>query len=55
MQIIKTKSFELATITKGDENSPKAIHELNTEHDYRLHEDMINEVNDVAGKFLDQY
>ena len=31
---------------------PKTMHELNTEHDYRLHQDMIDEVNNVTDKFL---
>ena len=34
---------------------PKMIHELNTEHDYRLHPDIIDEVNEVVGKFLDTF
>ena len=32
---------------------PKTIHELNTEHDYRLHPEIIDEVNQIVGKFLD--
>lgn len=32
---------------------PKMIHELNTEHDYRLHPEIIDEVNEIVGKFLD--
>lgn len=32
---------------------PKIIHELNTEHDYRLHPEVIDEVNKVVGEFLD--
>ncbi len=35
--------------------SPKMIHELDTEHDYRLHQEIIREVNDVVGRFLDKY
>lgn len=34
---------------------PKTIHELNTEHDYRLHPEIIDEVNEVIGKFLEKY
>lgn len=32
---------------------PKMLHELNTDHDYRLHSEIIDEVNEVVGKFLD--
>jgi len=32
---------------------PKMIHELNTDHDYRRHPDIIEEINTVIGKFLD--
>ena len=31
---------------------PKMIHELNSDHDYRYHKDMIDEVNEVVWKFL---
>lgn len=34
---------------------PKMIHELNSEHDYRLHPEIIDEVNKVVGEFLDKY
>lgn len=34
---------------------PKMIHELNTEHDYRLHPEIIDEVNQVVGQFLNTY
>lgn len=34
---------------------PKMIHELNSEHDYRRHKEIVEEVNDVVGKFLDEY
>lgn len=34
---------------------PKMIHELNSEHDYRLHPEVIAEVNATIGKFLDRY
>ncbi len=34
---------------------PKMIHELNTEHDYRLHPEIIKEVNRVLGEFLEKY
>lgn len=33
---------------------PKKIHELDTEHDYRLHPEIIDEVNKVLGEFLDE-
>ncbi len=33
-------------------SSPKTIQELNTEHDYRLHPEIIAEVNQVVGVFL---
>lgn len=33
---------------------PKKIHELDTEHDYRLHSEIIDEVNKVLGEFLDE-
>ncbi len=33
---------------------PKTIHKLETEHDYRLHRDMIEEVERVAWDFLSQ-
>lgn len=31
---------------------PKMIHALNSEHDYRLHSDIIEEVNETIGSFL---
>ena len=34
---------------------PKAFLELDTEHDYRLHADMIEAVNQAMGKFLEKY
>ncbi|HZP55748.1 MAG TPA: alpha/beta hydrolase [Candidatus Saccharimonadales bacterium] len=34
---------------------PKMIHELDTEHDYRLGSKAIDEVNRVVGKFLSRY
>ncbi len=34
---------------------PKMLHELNTEHDYRYHPEIIEEVNQVVGQFLDIY
>jgi len=34
---------------------PKVIYELNSEHDYRRRENIVTEVNDVVGKFLDKY
>jgi hypothetical protein len=32
---------------------PKQIHALNSEHDYRLRPDIIDEVNQTIGSFLD--
>jgi len=34
---------------------PKIIYELDSEHDYRRHKDIVVEVNNVVGKFLDKY
>jgi pimeloyl-ACP methyl ester carboxylesterase len=34
---------------------PKMLQELQTEHDYRLHPEAMNEVNRVIGEFLDKY
>ncbi len=34
---------------------PKMIHGLDSEHDYRLHPKVIEEVNEVIGQFLDKY
>lgn len=34
---------------------PKMIHELDTEHDYRYHPEIIEEVNDIVGQFLDNF
>ena len=34
---------------------PKEIHALNSDHDYRYHPEIIEEVNQVIGKFLDKY
>lgn len=34
---------------------PKMIYELNTEHDYRYHPNIIDEVNETLGKFLDKF
>lgn len=41
----------------GYESSPepKTIHPLHTEHDYRYHPEILKEVNDVVGKFIDEY
>lgn len=36
-------------------SEPKMIHELNTVHDYRLYPEIIDEVNQVVGEFLDTY
>ncbi len=33
-------------------DQPKMIHELDSEHDYRLHPEIIDEVNNVVGEFL---
>jgi pimeloyl-ACP methyl ester carboxylesterase len=34
---------------------PKMIYELSTEHDYRYHPNIIQEVNEAVGKFLDKF
>lgn len=34
---------------------PKEIHELNSEHDYRYHSEIIEEVNQIIGKFIEKY
>ncbi len=34
---------------------PKELHELNSDHDYRLHQSLIDEVNQTVGAFLDKY
>lgn len=34
---------------------PKMIHILNSDHDYRYHPEVIKEVNEVIGQFLDKY
>ena len=34
---------------------PKMIHALNSEHDYRYHPEILEEVNQVVGQFLDKY
>jgi len=34
---------------------PKMLHELNSDHDYRYHPEIIEEVNEVVGQFLDSY
>ena len=36
-------------------SDPKEKYELNCDHDYRLYPEMIEEVNKVVGKFLDNY
>ena len=34
---------------------PKEIYEINSDHDYRLHSELIEEVNKIVGEFLDKY
>ena len=34
---------------------PKVLHELNTDHDYRLHPEVMDEVNQVVGDFLKRF
>lgn len=34
---------------------PKMIHEVKSEHDYRLHSDVIDEVNATVGSFIEDY
>ncbi len=49
-----TESDEVKVVfTKIPE--PKMLHKLHTEHDYRLHAEVIDEVNEVVGEFLDEY
>ncbi len=42
------KAYEVAV-------EPKMIHPLNSDHDYRYHPKIIEEVNKVVGLFLDKY
>lgn len=34
---------------------PKMLHELNSDHDYRYHPEIIEAVNKITGEFLDKY
>jgi len=34
---------------------PKMIHELDTDHDYRYHPQIVQEVNKIIGKFIEKY
>jgi len=34
---------------------PKELHELDSDHDYRHHPHLINQVNDLVGRFLKRY
>lgn len=34
---------------------PKELHELDSDHDYRFHKDLIEEVNTALGDFLEKY
>ena len=34
---------------------PKMLHKLHSKHDYRLRQDLLDEVNKVVGEFLDTY
>lgn len=34
---------------------PKMLHELNSDHNYRRHPEIIEEVNKIIGQFLDKY
>lgn len=34
---------------------PKMLHELDTNHDYRYHPEVVEEVNKVVGDFIDKY
>jgi alpha/beta superfamily hydrolase len=44
-------------IKKAYEESaePKVIHALNSDHDYRYHAEIVEEVNNIVGEFLDKY
>ena len=35
--------------------APKEIHALNSDHDYRYHSEIIEEANQIIGKFLEKY
>lgn len=48
-------SVEEAKSVFSHSPEPKLIHELHTEHDYRYHSQVIEEVNRVVGEFLDKY
>lgn len=50
--LVKPENVEVAYKIASD---PKIIHELNSEHDYRYHEDIVQEVNDEVGKFLEKH
>lgn len=39
----------------NDLPDPKMIHKLDTDHDYRYHPEIIEEVNEVVGQFLDNF
>lgn len=50
--LVKPQSVKEAYLLAAE---PKMIHELNSEHDYRLHPGIISEVNEVIGNFLERY
>lgn len=39
----------------NESSSPKEIQEINSEHDYRLHPEIVEEVNNKIGEFLDKH
>jgi len=36
-------------------SKPKELHELDSDHDYRHHSHLINQVNELVGEFLERY
>lgn len=54
---IKDTIINPIEITNEHEQSaePKEYREVDSEHDYRRHEDIIEEINRIVGEFLDKY
>lgn len=50
--LVKPENVE---VTYKKASDPKKIYELNSEHDYRYHNDIIEEVNSAVSDFLDKY
>jgi pimeloyl-ACP methyl ester carboxylesterase len=51
----KDDANELEKVGYGSSPEPKMIHALETEHDYRYHTEVLEEVNQVVGQFIDTY